>query len=1101
MANELPPLVQRVEADLSGLERGLDRAGQKVEQFGRDGAKAGERAARGFERALDTVNSNARLSANQLQNLSYQANDVFTSLASGAPALQVLAQQGGQVYQALADTPGGATAGVRDLGARFLALLTPARLVAGGMVSIGAAATLLGVRWDSAQDKIELGLSGVGKASGATVRQINEISEAAAASGRITASAAREAATAIAATGKVDASNIPAVLNLAPGYAKLFGKDMAEAGTDLAKIFSDPAKGADELNSRLGILDDRTRQYIRTLVAQGDRQGAIRTLAQLAQPELDRAASKTSVWARAWNSVEAAADAAGKAVVRATTGGTLDDRVQETERRRAAAATAAEQSGNVNPTDPNYVAELRDRGLSEAQIRQEVNPVAPGAVDDAKALAKALGDATLQAEDLNEQRRRQGAQGFNDTENALARERSINAGETARAYNAEGEAIDGLQKRLKNLQDTMGSNRARGMLENAEQAQASVDGLKERIALLRQEYAAGGAAAAAAIRAADFQKAVAGLSPYARGLAEINRQFDEMRINAIKTNDLQSLPQTLRANEENRAKAIEGFNRETQDRARSQISIPSDYYGLIRSAESSGNDRAVSFTGAVGRYQFTGDTWLELFEKEKDARFAEIAAKYPDPKGADRGKVRADVLALRTDPDLQEEMVRALTQRNAARLDREGFAATSRNLYLAHNIGPGGASALLRAEREGRGGASAQGLLDPIDPRLVSSNRAYYAGKTVDEALATVDAKTRAGSATSRAQQDRARTLDAEAAAAGKDAVQRERLASVEEQLTQARNAGLQVAERFKTADELLKNGTVGLTGELKAQTEEIIRNSNIRAASARNKQQADFSLDLRDQYAALGRTPGEQQDYLTARRFGAEGTDEFKRAYSQLQELRDTVTLKSDTGSFLKGINNDLQRGATLAEAFRNQLTSLLAKLGDRAIDSVLNGLFGGGTSNSGGDFLAKAGSFLSSIFGGGPVKAATGGRVVGAGSSTSDSIPALLSNGEFVVNARAAQQHPELLSAINGGRVRRFADGGAVTPMVGAMPVPAMARPAGVGAFGGVTIGGDTINITSAQGVTPQQMLVALAQRDQQFRRNINGIVADGRRRYRPA
>lgn len=45
---------------------------------------------------------------------------------------------------------------------------------------------------------------------------------------------------------------------------------------------------------------------------------------------------------------------------------------------------------------------------------------------------------------------------------------------------------------------------------------------------------------------------------------------------------------------------------------------------------------------------------------------------------------------------------------------------------------------------------------------------------------------------------------------------------------------------------------------------------------------------------------------------------------------------------------------------------------------------------------------------------------------------------------------------------------------------------------------IGGDNINITSAQGVTPQQMLSALAQRDAQFQRNINGIVATGRRRY---
>lgn len=47
--------------------------------------------------------------------------------------------------------------------------------------------------------------------------------------------------------------------------------------------------------------------------------------------------------------------------------------------------------------------------------------------------------------------------------------------------------------------------------------------------------------------------------------------------------------------------------------------------------------------------------------------------------------------------------------------------------------------------------------------------------------------------------------------------------------------------------------------------------------------------------------------------------------------------------------------------------------------------------------------------------VKLARGGRVSGAGTSTSDSIPAMLSNGEFVVNARATSMFPELLESIN--------------------------------------------------------------------------------------
>lgn len=47
-------------------------------------------------------------------------------------------------------------------------------------------------------------------------------------------------------------------------------------------------------------------------------------------------------------------------------------------------------------------------------------------------------------------------------------------------------------------------------------------------------------------------------------------------------------------------------------------------------------------------------------------------------------------------------------------------------------------------------------------------------------------------------------------------------------------------------------------------------------------------------------------------------------------------------------------------------------------------------------------------------------------------------------------------------------------------------------------VTMAGDNIYITPAQGVTPEQMIAALGQRDRQLQRNINGIVANGRRRY---
>ena len=52
-----------------------------------------------------------------------------------------------------------------------------------------------------------------------------------------------------------------------------------------------------------------------------------------------------------------------------------------------------------------------------------------------------------------------------------------------------------------------------------------------------------------------------------------------------------------------------------------------------------------------------------------------------------------------------------------------------------------------------------------------------------------------------------------------------------------------------------------------------------------------------------------------------------------------------------------------------------------------------------------------------------ATGGYVSGSGTGTSDSIPARLSNGEFVVNAKATSRNRELLEAINSNERVSFA------------------------------------------------------------------------------
>lgn len=67
-----------------------------------------------------------------------------------------------------------------------------------------------------------------------------------------------------------------------------------------------------------------------------------------------------------------------------------------------------------------------------------------------------------------------------------------------------------------------------------------------------------------------------------------------------------------------------------------------------------------------------------------------------------------------------------------------------------------------------------------------------------------------------------------------------------------------------------------------------------------------------------------------------------------------------------------------------------------------------------------------MGSITGGNIMQKANGGPVFGAGTGTSDSIPAMLSNGEYVINAKAVRRLGlPLLNALNNG----YAIGGAVS------------------------------------------------------------------------
>jgi hypothetical protein len=292
----------------------------------------------GTAKALGAIGATGKLTSNQLVNLSYQLNDVVVSLASGQRPLMVLMQQGSQIAQIFG--PGAGVSGIlRGVWQGLTSLISPTVAIVGGIAAIGAAVGYSYYRYIESQKELEVALAGTGRAAGAAVGQIERIAEQSASAGNVSIAAAREMEAAFLRTGRIAVSQFEGLIKVVKNYAATTGTDVATATKELAGAFADPIRGADSLNEKLNFLDDRTRQYVRTLADHNDRTGAQRVLLDALKGSLVNASEATTALGRAWDFVGRMAsnayDAMGRAISRALDGAPIDDRLKELQQERA----------------------------------------------------------------------------------------------------------------------------------------------------------------------------------------------------------------------------------------------------------------------------------------------------------------------------------------------------------------------------------------------------------------------------------------------------------------------------------------------------------------------------------------------------------------------------------------------------------------------------------------------------------------------------------------------------------------------------------------------------------------------------------------------
>lgn len=148
---------------------------------------------------------------------------------------------------------------------------------------------------------------------------------------------------------------------------------------------------------------------------------------------------------------------------------------------------------------------------------------------------------------------------------------------------------------------------------------------------------------------------------------------------------------------------------------------------------------------------------------------------------------------------------------------------------------------------------------------------------------------------------------------------------------------------------------------------------------------------------------------------------DAINQKYEDQKAKINTINSMQQYGNslakdFASGISDWITGTKSFGDVMRSVLDSLIQKLIQATMYALII------ASVTGGSFKANFFKAFGKGF-------ATGGSVDGPGTGTSDSIPAMLSNGEYVLNAQAVDRlGVPFLNGLNTGRLRGFASGGLV-------------------------------------------------------------------------
>jgi hypothetical protein len=165
-------------------------------------------------------------------------------------------------------------------------------------------------------------------------------------------------------------------------------------------------------------------------------------------------------------------------------------------------------------------------------------------------------------------------------------------------------------------------------------------------------------------------------------------------------------------------------------------------YLMAQAAQESGfqSNAKASTSSATGLFQFIDSTWLDMVRQHGAKHGIGQFAEQVTSDGSGRPHVadpimREHILALRKDPRISAALAGEFAQDNKTEVERAlGRPAGKTDLYLAHFLGAGGATEILKAVRQ-------DGTTPAVDilPEAASANRSVFFDNKTGEPRTVAD--------------------------------------------------------------------------------------------------------------------------------------------------------------------------------------------------------------------------------------------------------------------------------------------------------------------------------------------------------------------------